>query len=408
VTPRQKAKPKVAPFAVEWWPISRPQRYPQNPRQNAAAVAKVAASIREFGWRQPLVVDEKGTIVAGDTRFLAALELGHAKVPVHVAKGLTPAQVRAYRIADNRVAQEAEWDPARLGLELRDLQGLDINLDLTGFDAAELDRLLEPGNGSAPGPDRDVAPPLPKKAITRPGDLLELGRHRVLCGDATRPEDVARLLEGITADTVITDPPYCSGGFQEAGRAAGSIGTDSKLKPRIANDTLSTRGYKTLVKAAIFNAGALTAYVFTDWRMWVNLFDVAEESGYGVRSMIVWDKGSPGMGMGWRAQHELVLFATRATIKFDNHKAVGNVVTPSRTGNLLHPTQKPVELIETILDVMDMVATVYDPFAGSGTTLVACEHAGRRCYAMELDPLYCDVTVERWEQVSGQKAVRPR
>jgi DNA modification methylase len=196
---------------------------------------------------------------------------------------------------------------------------------------------------------------------------------------------------------VLTDPPYCSGGFQEAGRSAGSIGTDAQIVRQIANDRLSTRGYMALIKAAIGATAIPLAYVFTDWRMWVNLFDVMESSGFGVRNMIVWDKGSPGMGMGWRTQHELVMFASRAAVQFDGHKAQGNVISASCTGNPDHPTQKPVELLSAILEVTDMAKTVYDPFLGSGGTLVSAHRLGRVCYGCELDPKYADVVLRRAE-----------
>lgn len=225
--------------------------------------------------------------------------------------------------------------------------------------------------------------------------------HRVMCGDSTRAPDVEALVAGAQVDAVITDPPYCSGGFQEAGRAQGSIGTSTKITPRIANDTLSTRGYQSLLKSVLSLAPTSLIYVFTDWRMWTSLFDVAESSGYGVRNMIVWNKGTPGMGMGWRSQHELVLYGASATVKFDNHKAVGNVVSLSRTGNPLHPTQKPVDLILTILDVTDMAERIYDPFGGSGSTLIACHDARRRAYLMELDPAYVDVTCARFQAHTG-------
>ena len=204
---------------------------------------------------------------------------------------------------------------------------------------------------------------------------------------------------------ILTDPPYCSGGFQESGRSSGSIGTTDKSK-KVANDTLSTRGYIALMRSALSCVtDALFAYVFTDWRMWVNLFDVMESSGFGVRNMIVWDKGTPGMGCGWRAQHELVMFGSRGKTSFDNHKAQGNVISVARSGNPDHPTQKPVELITRILNVTDFAETVYDPFLGSGTTLVACEQEGRSCYGMELEPHYVDVVIARWEALTGEKAV---
>lgn len=395
---------------VEWWPLSKIRPYQRNPRKNADAIPKVAESLRIYGWRQPIVVDRDGVIVAGDTRYRGAKLNGWDKAPVHQALDLTPEQAKAYRIADNRTGEEAEWDLPLLRTELLDLQGSGLALESLGFNREELGPLLQPEGGLRAGADPDAIPDAPKAkdAITRPGDVITLGRHRLVCGDATKPDDLAKLLDGVVPDTIVTDPPYCSGGFQEAGRAKGSIGTGARIKPRIANDTLSTRGWRQLLKATAFGSEAPTVYVFLDWRMWANLFDLAEESGYGVRQMIVWDKGTPGMGRGWRSQHELVLFGTRAVVDFDNRKAVGNVRSPKRTGNKHHPTEKPVEIITDILAVMDMAATVYDPFAGSGTTLIAAEMLGRQCFAMELKPAFCDVIVERWEQVTGGKAGRPR
>jgi DNA modification methylase len=246
-----------------------------------------------------------------------------------------------------------------------------------------------------PGPDLDRAEELREKWQTERGQLWTIGRHRLLCGDSTSAEDVARLMGGQVPDCIMTDPPYCSGGFQEAGRSEGSIGTDARIKPSIANDRLSSRGYMSLIKTVIERVEAPLAYIFTDWRMWVYLFDVVEASGYGVRNMVVWDKGSPGMGVGWRTQHELVMFAARATVKFDNHKAQGNVIATLRTGNPNHPTEKPVDLLLKILDVTDMALTLYDPFAGSGTTIVAAEQAVRTAYGMELTAAFTAVALER-------------
>jgi len=163
----------------------------------------------------------------------------------------------------------------------------------------------------------------------------------------------------------------------------------------IHNDQLSTRGYQALMKATISQANASLVYLFTDWRMWVNLFDCVESSGFGVRAMIVWDKGTLGLGRGWRSQHELILCGAAETAPFDPHQAVGNVIQSKRTGNKLHATEKPVDVIETILTVSDMHKEVYDPFLGSGTTMVAAEQLGRICYGMEIEPKYVAVTLER-------------
>ena len=191
------------------------------------------------------------------------------------------------------------------------------------------------------------------------------------------------------------DPPYCSGGFQEAGRASGSVGTDAAHK-QIANDRLSTRGYQALLKQAFTHPGAPFLYAFTDWRMWVWLFDIAESCGFGVRSMIVWDKGTPGMGRGWRAQHELILWACKATPPYDKYASgVGNVIGDKRTGNHHHTTEKPATLVGSLLANSPFVRTVYDPFLGSGTTIVAAEQERRTGYGLELDAPYVAVALER-------------
>lgn len=233
-----------------------------------------------------------------------------------------------------------------------------------------------------------------------PGDYIEIGQHRLYCGNCTDEKAVKALLGDVSPELILTDPPYCSGGFQEAQKSSGSIGSDAEHKwggkrPEIANDKLSTRGWAALLKSAFMNSGAHAIYCFIDWRMWVHLFDLAETCGFGVKNMIVWNKMAPGMGMGWRTQHELVLFGTRTTIKFDNHKALGNVIDAKRSGNPDHPTQKPVDLIGKILEVSDWAPNIYDPFVGSGTTMVAAHQMARRCFAMEIDPKYCHTVIDR-------------
>lgn len=382
------------------WPIEKVIPYPKNARKRSdRAVDKVAASIKEFGWQQPIVVDRKGVIIAGHTRLLAAKKLRLTEVPVHVAQNLSPAQVKAYRLMDNRSHQESAWDLELLGPELLDLKGLEFDLGLTGFEQREIDELLA---GATEGlADEDTRPEPPTVPTTKPGDLWLLGEHRALCGDSTNGDSVSRLLGG-RVDMILTDPPYCSGGFQEAGRASGSVGT--RGEEMVINDTLSSRGYGSLIRAVLQNVHSGIAYVFTDWRMWVNLFDVVESSGFGVRNMIVWDKGTPGMGCGWRMQHELIMCGIRVKSPFNPKKAQGNVIQCKRTGNVLHATEKPVELIELIIEVNDTVRTVCDPFGGSGTTLIACQNTGRQARVMEMDPRYCDVIVQRWQDFTGKQA----
>ena len=407
--PRAAAPPAdaVERFEVEMLAPEKVIPYARNPRLNADAVSGVAGSLKEFGWRQPIVVDDKMVVLVGHTRLLAAQQLGLQKVPVHIARGLTPQQARAYRLADNRLGENAKWDNPMLGLELSELSLEGFDVSLTGFTTDEVATLTNPEGGILEGADVDEVPPVPSQPITKPGDLIILGRHRLLCGDATSVRDMARLLDGASVDLCLTDPPYCSGGFQESGRSMGSVGT-SAVHKQIANDRLSTRGYQALLKQAFSNSGAPFLYAFTDWRMWVWLFDIAESCGYGVRSMIAWDKGTPGMGRGWRSQHELILWACKATTPFDKHASgCGNVLSEKRTGNIHHTTEKPVSILAALLENTPFAATVIDPFAGSGTTLIASEQCDRTCFASELDAGYCDVIVARWEKATGQTAERP-
>jgi DNA modification methylase len=389
---------------VENWPITKPIPYSRNPRRNEGAIAKVAGSLKEFGWRQPIVVDTEGVIIAGHTRLLAAQKLGLSQVPVHIATDLSPQQIKAYRLADNRVAQEAEWDMDLLKLELSELDEEGFSLDLTGFNEDELEALLAEGTEDGLT-DEDETPEVEEEAITLEGDLWILGKHRLRCGDSTQDKHVLHLLNGKSIDLVCTDPPYCSGGFQESGKSVGSVGTDAAHK-MIANDTLSTRGYIALLKTSFAQLSPKFLYAFTDWRMWTYLFDIAESSGFGVRSMIVWDKGTPGMGRGWRAQHELILWGCKQTPPFEKtFGGHGNVLQAKRTGNKLHTTEKPVDLIESLIKNVPFVSAVADPFNGSGTTLIACEKLNKSYFGMELDTLYVDVAVKRWQQFTGKEAI---
>lgn len=389
---------------------------PRNPKRHS--IPELQASLGRFGYVNPVIREENSRrLVAGHGRLEALRDLHALGVEpprriqvetdgmwlVPVVDGFdadTEPDELAYLMADNRLAEVGGIDSTEL-LEL--LTELDASTVLTGtgYDAEFLASLT-----ATPIPaktDPDAAPPLPDPdaTITQPGDMWQLGPHRLLCADCTDPTAIARLHDGTPPDMTLTDPPYCSGGFQESAKSGGSVGTNATHK-QIANDRLSTRGYMALMKAALTLAGTPYAYLFTDWRMWVNLFDVVESTGYGVRSMIVWDKGTPGMGRGWRAQHELIMWAAKQTPPFDRKSsAAGNVIQATRTGNLLHTTQKPVELLTTLLTNTPFAKTIYDPFTGSGSTLIAAHTTNRTCHGLELDPAYCDVTARRWHQHTG-------
>lgn len=387
---------------------------PKNPNQHPdSQIQLLGRIIRQTGWRQPITVSKRsGFIVKGHGRLAAALLEGVKEVPVDYQNYTTEAEEYADLVADNRIAELAETDSKLLADILADIDTGEIPVELTGYTEDEVANLVtalsEAIHNDLTEPDEIPETPEPDQIITQKGDLWILGRHRVVCGSSTNAADMALLLDGAHPEILLTDPPYCSGGFQESGRSTGSIGTKrhdkngKEIAVTIANDTLSTRGYQTLMREVLQNFDGLVAYIFTDWRMWVYLFDIVESAGLGVKNMIVWNKKSPGMGMGWRAQHELVMFAHRTKPNWDNHKGYGNVLEATRSGNELHPTQKPVEILEKLLDNTQWAEGVLDTFGGSGTTLIAAESAGVPSYVMEMEPGFVDVIVRRYIKTTGK------
>lgn len=354
---------------------------PKNPNTHPdAQIQALGRIIRQTGWRAPITVSKRsGFIVKGHGRLAAAKLEGLTEVPVDYQNYTNEAEEYADLVADNRIAELAEIDNKLLA---------DIFADI---DTGEIPEL----------PEED-------QTITQRGDLWILGNHRLVCGDSTNEADRALLLDGAEPQILLMDPPYCSGGFQESGRSTGSIGTKrydangKEIKVTIANDTLSTRGYQQLMRSILKQFTGTVVYCFTDWRMWLYLYDVMEESGFGVKNMIVWNKKTPGMGMGWRTQHELIMFAHRTKPAWDNHKGYGNVIEATRSGNELHPTQKPVEILEKLLDNTQWAEGVMDAFGGSGTTLIAAESIGQKSYLMELSPQFVDTIVKRYIRTTGK------
>lgn len=385
---------------------------PKNPNKHPQdQIEKLGKIIRGNGWRNPITVSTRsGLIVKGHGRLLTAQLEELKEVPVEYQNYESEEAELADLTADNRIAELAEMDSKMLADIFADIDTGAIDFELSGYSEEEYKdiatALSEAVHNEVNDPDAVIEPPA--DPISKRGDIWILGgRHRVMCGDSTSEKDKAALLNGEMPQILLTDPPYCSGGFQESGKGVGSIGTDRKGgNPTIANDTLSTRGYQSLMRNVLDNITPLVAYIFTDWRMWINLFDVTEAAGFGVRNMIVWNKKTPGMGQGWRTQHELIMYGQRTKAKWDNHKGYGNVLEISRSGNELHPTQKPVELIEMLLDNTEWLEGVYDPFAGSGTTLIAAEAKGQKAYCMELTPEYTDTIVKRWIRATGSNNVK--
>ena len=377
---------------------------PRNPRRHPAAQrAALQSMLVDVGIADAVIAQETSAgLVLIDGHLRADLDPDQI-LPVLVTD-LDEAEAGKVLATLDPLAAMADVDSGALARLIADaappidLAAMFPDVDLGGILAPEPEAPIDP----------DDVPELLVEPVSQYGDVWMLGRHRLMCGDSTVAADVERLLGGANVDSIVTDPPYSSGGFQESDRSAGSKGTAAVYKP-IRNDRLSTRGYQALIKGtlALVPISVSVVYVFTDWRMWVNLFDVVEACGYGVRSMIVWNKESPGMGMGWRSQHELIMCGTRENAMWSKHMdAQGNVITLKRDPNLEHPTMKPVALPDTVLETTPFAETVYDPFVGSGTTIIAAERQGRACWAMELEPRYVDSSVKRWEDYTGGQARR--
>lgn len=390
--------------------ISEVIPYARNPRKNADAIAKVAGSLNEYGWQQPIVVDRDMVVIAGHTRLEAARTLGMEKVPVQIADDLTDAQVKAYRIADNRVSQEAEWDIDLLKIELADLNGLDFDLLLTGFDEDELNGMLMEAVEEGLT-DEDAAPEPPADPLSVRGDVWQLGSHRVMCGDSTSVDDFEKLMDGQKSDMIFTDPPY--GMSYGGGRAAGSTKKGAKVKAHgmIKNDDLQGESLVQLVADAVYNSLSFTKegaalYSCLTWRTYSEFETALNEMDKEVKACIVWDKKSIGLGQSnYRPQHEFIFYCGG---QWYGDKKQSDVWYLSRgnTSEYVHPTQKPVELIEIALENSSKAGDiVIDCFGGSGSTLIACEKQARGARLMELDEKYADAIVLRWQDFTGKDAI---
>jgi DNA modification methylase len=386
-------------------PLEQIIPYARNPRRNEKAVATVAASIAEFGWRQPIVVDEQMIVLAGHTRLEAARQLGLDTVPVHIAKGLSEHQARAFRIMDNRSSENAEWDDELLSLELGDLLKGDFDLGLTGFTDEELNALLS-GAAEAAAENADEVPDVPEDAVSRPGDLWLLGPHRLLCGDATVATDVERLLGENRADLCFCDPPYNVD-------YAGGVGAEKAGKERrIKNDALGEVFGQFLYDAcALINAHTAGAvYICMSSSELATLQKAFADAGGHWSTFIIWAKDRFTLGRAdYQRQYEPILYGWPEGTKrrWCGARDQGDVWLIDRPAkNDLHPTMKPVALVERALRNSSRQGDlVFDPFGGSGTTLIAAETTGRKAAVLELDPKYADVIVQRWQRFTGRAAV---
>ena len=387
-------------------PLGQIIPYARNPRRNEKAIATVAASIAEFGWRQPIVVDEGMVILAGHTRLAAAQQLGLETAPVHVAKGLSEAQARAFRIMDNRSGENAEWDNELLGLELGDLLDAEFDLGLTGFTDEELNALINglAEDGTGPQEGEDDVPETPENPVSRPGDLWILGNHRLLCGDSTVATDVERVLDGVKPLLLVSDPPY--GVEYDPGWRNKTGAAKTKRTGKVLNDD----------RADWREAWALfpgdVAYVWHGALHAATVAESLEAVGFNVRSQIIWAKDRLVLSRGdYHWQHEPCRYAVKKTGKGHwagdrKQTTLWQIANKDQDAKTVHGTQKPVECMRRpILNNSSPGQAVYEPFMGSGTTLIAAETSGRVCLGIELNPAYVDVAVERWQQFMGKAAV---
>lgn len=355
--------------------------YAKNARTHSdEQVAQIAGSIKEFGFNNPVLIDKENSIIAGHGRLMAARKLGMDKVPVVQLDHMTEAQRKAYVLADNRIALNSGWDTGMLSLELQELKD-DIDLSLLGFDADELDALLNPIEETEGLTDEDAVPDVPDEPKTKLGDIYILGNHRLMCGDSTSIDDVDKLMDGQKADMVFTDPPYgvsYTGGLQNS-----KDGLKGDAREMIKNDDIDL--YEEAVTiASIYCHGAV--FMFYADTVPFGLYRGIENVGGEVVALLIWKKKGD-------------------RLNFIGSTAENRIWEEDKEGvNKLHPTQKPVAIPKRAIG-NHKADIVLDMFGGSGSTLIACEELGRKARVMELDPKYCDVIVKRWEDFTGKKAI---
>ena len=392
----------VAPISVEHWPLDRLIPHARNARTHSEdQIAQIAGSIAEFGFVNPVLVGDDGVIVAGHGRVLAARKLGLAQAPVIVLSHLTPTQRRTLMIADNRIAENAGWDDEMLAAELAALRDENIDLELLGFDDDELDRLLATDE---PEP-LDEAPAPPDEPVSQPGDLWVCGEHKVLCGDATVLTDVEALLAGELADMCFCDPPYNVNYGNPAGNKRWG-----KHRP-ILNDALGAEFGELLYEASV-NILAVTkgaVYICMACAELDTLQKAFRQAGGHWSTFVIWAKNTFTLGRAdYQRQYEAILYGWKEGVDhyWCGARDQGDVWYIDKPGKSeLHPTMKPVELVErAIRNSSKSRDIVFDPFGGSGTTLIAAERSGRRARLIELDPKYVDVIVQRWQEATGGSA----
>jgi len=432
---------------IEMWPLANVKPYEKNPRKNEGAIDAVAKNIAEFGFRVPIVVDGEGVVIAGHTRLKAAEKLGLAEVPVHIARELTADQVRALRIADNKLHELSSWDMELLPLELADLQSIDFDMALLGFSAEDLSAIMAPA-GSEGLTDPDDVPGPPDAATTVPGDIWVLGNHRLMCDDSSKPADVDRLLDGQPIHLVNIDPPYnvkveprsnnaiVAGlsSFALLGKAdqhdqqsadlnrypAKSRATHKKLRAKdrpLINDFMTDEAFEKMLEAWFGNIARVLKpgggfYIWGGYANCGNYPPVLKRHELYFAQAVIWVKEHPVLTRkDFMGNHEWCFYGWRegAAHRFFGPANVPDVWSIKKVNpqSMVHLTEKPVELARRAIEFSSRPGeNVLDLFGGSGSTLIGAEMTGRRAFLMELDTLYCDVIVQRWEKFTGRKAER--
>jgi DNA modification methylase len=418
----------TAALKVIYLPTTSLKPHPQNPRvHNDEQVHQIAQSIEAFGFNVPILVDDKQNVVAGHGRLLAVRKLGWKTIPVIKLKHLSQSQYKAFLIADNRLTENSSWDERLLGEQLKVLSELELDFDLevTGFETAEIDVLIDGLETiNEPDPD-DRLPAVESSAVSVSGDLWQLGKHRVLCGDSLISENYTRLLDGAKTDLVITDPPY---NVVINGHASG-LGRVRHREFAMASGEMSAGEFTEFLRKAMMlsrqssQPGSL-AYYFMDWRHMTEILAAGLDVYGEPMNLCIWAKNNGGMGSFYRSAHELIFLFKYGTASHCNNVQLGKfgryrtnvwnypaANTFSRSGPegdllALHPTPKPVALIaDAIKDSTRRGALIFDPFLGSGTAVIAAERTGRVCYGLELDPLYVDALIRRWQRRTKRDAL---
>jgi DNA modification methylase len=398
--------------------------YARNPRKNDAVVDRMVSCIKEFGFRIPIVAKSDGSVVDGHLRLKAAKKLGLTEVPVVIADDLTDTQIKAFRLIANQSANWAEWDDELLKLELEDLKNLNFDLDLTGFDLSEVERLLRNDDVQEDDYDEMLSDSESIPVVSKLGDLWILGEHRLFCGDSTKIDDVKKLMDGRIADMIFCDPPYNiridsiiglgSVHHEEFAMASGEMSEQEFI------DFL-TIIFKNLV--TVSKDGSIH-YQCMDWKHIYEIMVASRAAYTEFKQLCVWNKDNGGMGSFYRSKHELIFVFKNGTAKHANNFELGqhgryrtNVWDYSGMNSFssrdqesellkMHPTVKPVKLVaDAILDCSLHGELILDLFGGSGTTLIACEETDRKCCMMELDPRYVDTIIRRWQKHTNQNAI---